>query len=121
MDKDFQKWHTIKEKIDHTDWPSFFFGEREVWWSSLGANVGDEENGKGDGFRRPILIFKKFSPHLLWGIPITTKPKSGRFYAPVTLFDRQPRTAILSQMKPLDSKRLIDCIGKISIAEYKAI
>ena len=37
------------------------FKEGEIWWCSIGLNVGDEEYGKGPFFQRPVLIFKKFT------------------------------------------------------------
>jgi len=39
MKKDFQNWHKIKADIDQFRL-SPFFREREIWWCSLGANVG---------------------------------------------------------------------------------
>lgn len=37
------------------------FKQQELWWCSLGANLGEEIFGKGEKFTRPILIFKKFT------------------------------------------------------------
>ncbi len=47
----FEKW--LKQKFrTHKYDKSPFFNERDVWWSSFGQNVGDEENGKGENFMR---------------------------------------------------------------------
>ena len=43
MIKDFQKWHNKKE-ILHGAISRVFFHEREVWWRSLGVNIGFEQN-----------------------------------------------------------------------------
>jgi hypothetical protein len=61
MKKDFWKWHSKKEEIDEKD-TRIFFHEREIWFAHLGANVGFEQDGKGENFGRPVLIFRKFNP-----------------------------------------------------------
>jgi hypothetical protein len=62
MQKDFDKWHNKKKKLDKNkiDY-NFFYHEREIWWSSIGLNIGVETNGKSDHFERPVLIVKKFN------------------------------------------------------------
>ena len=60
MDKDFQKWHLKKSELQEHGLRSYFH-EREVWWCSLGMNVGFEQDGKGLQYMRPVLILKGFS------------------------------------------------------------
>ena len=45
MKKDFKKWMEQKVKI-HNDKTHPFFHEREVWFSSLGENIGFEQDGE---------------------------------------------------------------------------
>ena len=120
MKKEFKKWHNKKEKL-HDEAPRLFFHEREVWWCSLGANIGFEQDGKGNTFARPILVLKKFNNEIFWALPLTTKIKDGRFYAPVFLDDGISRNAILSQLRLIDAKRLIDKVGTISKENCQAI
>lgn len=61
MIKHFIDWIITKIIIDNKEKKEFTINEYQVFWCSLGENVGDEENGKGDDFRRPVLVFKKFS------------------------------------------------------------
>ncbi len=49
------------------------FKEGEVWWCSIGINIGVEIYGKGKKFTRPVLIFKKFNEGSFLGIPLTTQ------------------------------------------------
>ena len=49
--------------------------EREIWWCSLGVNVGHEEDGKNEQFERPALILKKWSNKTVIILPMTTKTK----------------------------------------------
>jgi len=60
MVKDYKKWHTKKSLIETRN-DRLYFHEREIWWCSLGHNVGFEQDGKGVDFARPILVFKKFN------------------------------------------------------------
>ena len=91
--------------------------EREVYWCSLGENVGDEENGKGDVFRRPVLVFKKFNNNIFWGMPMSTKSKESIYYMKVTLKDVE-QSVILSQLRLLDTKRLDTKIGFLSEIDF---
>ena len=41
--KDFDKWNEKKKTIDQKEISDqTFFNEREIWWGSLGLNVGFE-------------------------------------------------------------------------------
>lgn len=120
MEKDFQKWHKTKEGLDNVS-VRVFFHEREVWWCSIGVNVGFEQDGRGERFARPVLILKKFNNEVFWAIPISTKIKNGKFYTPIELGDGVARVAIISQLRLIDAKRLIDKISTISSGNYKLI
>lgn len=87
--------------------------ECEVYWCNLGENIGDEENGKGEEFRRPVLIFKKFNNNIFWGIPMSSKIKNNKYYVQVLLKDTI-RSVMISQLRLLDVKRLDKRIGYIS-------
>ena len=83
----------------------------------MGENVGDEENGKGDVFRRPVLVFKKFNNNIFWGMPMSTKSKESIYYMKVTLKDVE-QSVILSQLRLLDTKRLDTKIGFLSEIDF---
>jgi mRNA interferase MazF len=110
--KDFRSWHSKKEKVDKKD-DRVFFHEREIWFAHLGTNVGFEQDGKGDNFGRPVVIFRKFNKEVFWGVPLTTREKGGKFYFPIDLDDGLSRKAILSQLRLFDAKRLYQKIGVI--------
>ena len=120
MIRDFGKWHDKKSHLDK-DKERPFFHEREVWWCSLGANIGFEQDGKGDKFARPVLILKKFNKEVFWALPVTTRTKKGKFYSTVELGDGIPRLVILSQLRLIDAKRLLDKIGTIHESNYSDI
>lgn len=105
--KDFDSWNETKKKIEiEGNEPNKFPKEGEVWMSSLGRNIGFEQNGSGDSFSRPVLIIKKFNNHMFWGIPLSTKQKGFDFYFNFTDPNSQKVSVILAQMKLVSVKRL---------------
>ena len=61
--KNFDAWNRVKKQIDKTD-KIIFAHPREVWWSSLGTNIGVELDGKNENFERLIIIHIKSSTFL---------------------------------------------------------
>ena len=58
MYKNFDHWNKSKKKIEVRR-DKFLYKEGDVWWCSVGLNIGTESCGKGGEFRRPVLIIKK--------------------------------------------------------------
>lgn len=119
MKKNFQQWHTKKE-ILHKEKARPFFHESEVWFCALGANVGFEQDGGGNDFLRPIIVVKKFNNEVFWGLPLTKKQKNGAYYFSFAL-EGEISTAILSQIRLIDGKRLHYKIGKMTDADFVEI
>lgn len=118
MFKDFFKWHTVKSKIDQTS-HRILFRPQEIWWCSIGANVGVETDGKNVLFERPVLVFRKFGEHMFWGLPLTSQIKRDKpYYFTFSLHKKNNQTAVLSQMRVLSSKRLLRRLGKVSDAQF---
>ena len=120
MKKDFQEWHTQKSDI-HENKVRANFHEREVWFSSLGANIGFEQDGRGDKFLRPVIVLKKFNNEVLWCLPLTKTEKKGKYYFSFPLNDKEISTAILSQIRLIDSKRLQYKIGDMAKKDFDEI
>ena len=114
MKKDYGEWHKKKKILnERKDVDNIFFREREVWWTALGVNIGFEQDGKGEEFRRPVLILKKYNKYLVLVVPLTTKiKKDNKYYIDCSIMnDTIPRMAIISQVRPIDTKRFIDKLG----------
>ena len=77
MLKDFDKWNTQKKELDIRK-EEFFFKDGEIWWCSVGVNIGSESCGKGETFRRPVLVLRKLSSTAFIGIPFLRSQKSVR-------------------------------------------
>lgn len=122
MKKDFKTWSEQKEVIDcQIKRSDIYFREGEIWWSRLGANIGFEQDGKGESFSRPVLILKKFNPFIFWTIPLSTKFKNNPYYVECVSQKGEKRTAIISQIRLMSVKRLTDKIGIVEELSFKTI
>ena len=117
--KDFQEWHTEKSDL-HEHKVRAFFHEREVWFATLGVNVGFEQDGRGDKFLRPVIVLKKFNNEVLWCLPLTKNQKKGKYYFAFGL-NGEVSTAILSQVRLIDAKRLQYKIGDMTPEQFAEI
>lgn len=115
-----QQWHEFELTLNSENTNNVSYRQGEVWWVSIGQNLGDEENGKGDAFMRPVLIVRGFSESLFWGVPLSSQLKNGDFYYSFKFGDRAS-TAILSQMRAYDTKRLISFQSVISSDDFEQI
>jgi mRNA interferase MazF len=105
MEKDFLGWAKEQQKLEAKQ-RIVTFHEREIWWCALGTNLGFEMDGKDKLRTRPVLIVKRFNQHLLWVVPLTSKPKQGTFYLPV-IYQGRTSYLVLSQLRAISSKRLL--------------
>ena len=78
--KEFDRWNEKKKHANNKENDrNLFIHEREVWWCSLGVNIGVEIDGKNNDFERPVLLIKKFNGMMFWGIPLTSKTKENPY------------------------------------------
>jgi len=116
----FVAWTKLKVRLHIKPEDGVYFYEREIWWASLGANVGYEQDGKHEYFERPVLVLKKFNKHILWALPITSKEKIGDYYHPIE-YDSERYSVILSQLRLISSKRLLRKIRTLPEEEFSTI
>jgi mRNA interferase MazF len=113
--KEFDLWNAKKKEIDQSNIQRLC-REREVWWCALGVNIGIEQDGKNELFERPVLILKRYNIDLILVLPITSKEKDNVYY--VKINSVMASSVILSQIRAIDSKRLLRKVGMISIKDY---
>ncbi len=111
------EWNEVKKRTEDKEVIATF-KERNIYWANVGENIGFEQNGKGDSFMRPLLIFKKFSNNMFFGIPLSTSKKEGSWFFEFSFKDNKISTALIVQGKIFDVKRLDEKIGKISIEDF---
>src|SRR3989344_751032 len=118
--KRFIEWIKLKERLHQTAYKPPLFRQGEVWWCSIGENVGSEINGKSKLFSRPVLIFKKLSSVTFLGIPTSSQDRTGSWYVRITLQNKES-FVILSQIRVFDYKRLSSKIGHLDAYDYKQV
>jgi len=108
MKKDFDKWNKRKKELNNEQ-PNFY-RERDIRWCSLGINIGFEQDGKNETYRRPVLIIKGFSLNVCLIVPLTTSTKSNSYHINIGIINDKENFVITSQIRLIDTKRLHDRI-----------
>lgn len=111
--KRFTEWFQVKVRLDKQSHHPPLFNEGEVWWCSLGENVGGEISGKGDYFRRPMVVLRKLDKFSFIGLPLTSQQKYGTWYHQI-FFKRKENTVILAQIRYVDYRRMDKLMGTIN-------
>jgi mRNA interferase MazF len=104
MKKDFDSWNELKKKIEENT-HDVHIKEWEIWWSTLGLNIGSESCGKWPEFRRPVLIIKRLSHSTCFVIPLSTKIKTWTWFADYKV-NGVKYTALLYQLRMIHTNRL---------------
>jgi mRNA-degrading endonuclease toxin of MazEF toxin-antitoxin module len=112
MQKEFDQWNE-KKKLAQAKIGIPFFRAREVWWCTLGVNVGSEEDGSGEEYRRPVVILKGLSGHTCLIVPLTTATQKHHFRLSLGIVDKKHSFAMLSQIRTIDTKRFVRKIGYV--------
>ena len=120
MKKDFYRWTTKKEALNDADGTALFH-EREVWWCALGANIGFEQDGGPEAFERPVVILKKFNLDARLIVPLTGRPKEGKYYFSVGRIADREAVAVLSQVRFIDRKRLENKIRTLDEDVFRSL
>jgi mRNA interferase MazF len=101
----FDQWNE-KKKITHQREGVPAFRVRDIWWMQLGKNIASESFGKGKDFLRPVIILQKFYGNSALIIPLTKQKKIGNYYFVFQDSSGNAQTAILSQVRYIDGRRL---------------
>ena len=104
----FDNWCEIK-KTTQKHQRKFYVERGDIVFIKMGKNIGYEQNGKGEEFLRPVLVFKVFNKNLFLGIALTSKEKMGKDFLKINFFKKETifsSTAILMQIKTYDTKRI---------------
>jgi len=119
MEKDFDGWNELKKKV-HGENKSIFVHPRELWWCSLGTNIGVEIDGKNTFFERPILVMRVYNKEALLILPLTSKSKNDNYHYRISEF-LGGTWVKLTQARVISSKRLVRKIGTISEINFSGI
>ena len=120
MKKEFNKWMTLKDSIHNFKSRPAGYKTRDIWWTSIGTNVGFEEDGKGKFYNRPVIILRGFSKELFLGIPLSHTKNRGKYYHDF-MVNGDISVALLSQIRAFDTLRLISKYGVVNMQDFKNI
>ncbi len=110
MSKDFDGWNELKKQLDALP-RAPRFSERQVWWCSIGVNVGHEQDGKNEFYNRPVVVLRKFNRQLFLGLPLSTRGP-GPYRHPFT-FKNRTQYALLSHLRLYDARRFQSRLGEL--------
>ncbi len=113
----FDSWNEKKQHIQK-NLKELPCQEGEVWWCSLGKNIGTEQNGKNDYFERPILVLNRINHYTIWSLPLSSKSKLDKYRYSIEEMHAQ---IVLSQLRTISTKRLLRKITKISDGEFNSV
>lgn len=110
--KNFNDWNKEKQYI-HSSHQGFHCRPRQIWWCSLGINIGSEIDGKNGQFERPVIIIKFISKEMLLVVPLTTKGFPDRNHFEIKT-KKTTSFAKITQIRTMSSKRLLRQIDTLS-------
>lgn len=119
MQKDFDSWNIRKKELNAT-LPNFYRA-RDIRWCSLGVNVGFEQDGKNETYRRPVLIVRGFSLNVCLVVPLTTSTKMNPYHISIGVIKGRENFVITSQIRLIDTKRLHARIGILDENKFDEI
>ena len=112
MQKDFDRWNgkkkTLDSRVSNVD-----FHEREIWWCSIGVNVGSEQLSQTEDFSRPVVVVRRFTRDIFWGVPLTTKTKERFQFRFKLIVGNNVNDALVLQMRSYDRRRLVRKVGVV--------
>ncbi len=120
MKEDIFRWNEKHEWIEAKN-NKIYFKEGEVWWAHLGVNIGYEMNGKGTNFARPVIVLKKYNQFSFLALPLSTANKINKYRISVGIIEGKESYASMSQIRNIDSRRLMNKIARLEPAIFAEI
>jgi pseudaminic acid cytidylyltransferase len=114
----FDEWNRLKKTL-HNKKKIIKFSNGNIYFMSIGENIGHEVYGKDELFLRPVLVYKKLSSTTFLGIPLTSQKKEGSYYFSFNYKKDKTSTAMLHQMRVFDIRRSEYLSGHINKNIYR--
>ncbi len=112
----YDRWNTLKKRIESKN--TIPFRQGEIYFMSVGHNIGEEIYGHSALFLRPVLVYKKLSKNTFVGIPLSSKRKEGSYFFTFRYTKKTLSTALLNQICVFDIKRAKYNDGYINIKDF---
>jgi len=120
MQNDFDAWNMVKKSL-HSRQNVPFCHARELWWCSLGINIGSEQNGSGKHYARPVLILKSLTVRTSLAVPLTSSARDDHFRLYMGRIDGKEARLLITQVRMIDTRRLLDKIGYVKKSQFEEI
>lgn len=117
--KEFDRWNIKKKNAELEE--KRLYTVREIWWCRLGVNIGSEQDGSGEEFLRPCVIVRGFGPRVCMIIPLTTSLNKHPLRIPIGEIDSKLASALLSQIRSIDTRRLVEKIGFLDKEKFEEL
>ena len=114
------KWNMLKQQIQQKK-NILTMKKREIYFLSIGCNIGQESYGKKELYLRPVLVYKKLSKTLFVGIPLTSQQKEGSYYFSFSYKKEKISVAMFNQIRVFDIRRADYRSGVIKLSDYKRL
>ncbi len=118
--KNFNGWNIFKSQRELELGKTLQYFTGEIWWCAVGINLGSEIDGKHLYYERPVLVAKRCSNNLFFGIPLTSKLKHGSFFTSIN-YNGKVGTAVLAQARMMSSKRLLRSMCIVEDTELRRV
>lgn len=131
--KDFNTWNDLKKSIEHKHGEhggEAYAYPREIWWCSLGVNIGAEIDGKNENFERPVLIVRVYNKNSMLVLPVTSKEKVDEFHYKIIVLAKNAKTGELydkpvwvklTQARMISNKRLLRKVDVIPAIDFDKV
>jgi len=118
--KNFVSWTKFKVII-HLSKKEVYPKIKEVWWVSLGQNVGVEINGKNENFERPVLVLKVFNRLGVLIVPISSTIKEDQYCIQFKNPTGEDNIVNMSQVRSISTKRFIRKVGEFNARDFEKV
>jgi mRNA interferase MazF len=118
--KRFLEWFGVKQRLHEAQHDPPLVSEGDIWWASVGENVGSEINGKSALFSRPVVIYKKLSHGFYFVVPTTTQERAGTWFVGFRQQDKA-MLACLHQARSIDHRRLSSKLGTMDDEDFERV
>lgn len=118
--KIFLFWTKIKF-IVHISEKKVYPKTKEIWWISIGQNIGVEINGKNKNFERPVLVIKVFNNLGVLVAPISSAIKRDKYCINFINNDKEENIINMSQIRSVSTKRFIRKVGSLKNEDFEKV
>ena len=108
-------WNDQKKNIKYKD---ILFREKDIQWCKLGKNIGQEQDGSGKNFSRPVLILRKLDSKTCIVLPLTTQESTGSWFYELAQEENKKSWVMLNQIRIVSSGRLYFYLYHLDIDNF---